>query len=322
MEADHAANLLLQRVNAAMPGVSRREKGQQTRFPIFILLAVFSSASFVVLSHYFHVGSLGQISSSIRAIKLRLQRRVSRNASVGWSSQYDTAGDQNISTFGGSFKGGVAHGLERQQLLQSASSEYHKANVKTSLPALTRSLLPGTQEKCYNENEPDPWPFYRVMKDDQGKRREWPGTGWNSLNMSMDDPVFKRDFRFYMYDEGPFNTTLHEQCYKSRVKMAANMSDIDFRIPSFKRMYFTEPALWPAFRLRLPDTKKNICIQLLSCLIAVLNVKLLILHGGVPLHSCHGVTKCVHLTFGMGRSHELRTLDPEQASLFIITYSL
>eukprot|EP00283_Hemiselmis_rufescens_P024587 CAMPEP_0173463458 /NCGR_PEP_ID=MMETSP1357-20121228/68300_1 /TAXON_ID=77926 /ORGANISM="Hemiselmis rufescens, Strain PCC563" /LENGTH=541 /DNA_ID=CAMNT_0014431271 /DNA_START=144 /DNA_END=1766 /DNA_ORIENTATION=- len=97
----------------------------------------------------------------------------------------------------------------------------------------------------------DPWPFYKVMKASRGDVREYPAVGWlgDAKNLlTLDDARFRSDFRFYIHDDGVFNTSQVEDCYLRKMGIKRDLSNVDWKLPVFKRMYLAEPAIWPVLR--------------------------------------------------------------------------
>lgn len=164
------------------------------------------------------------------------------------------------------------------------SGEFPRGKIEQSIPA-SNGVVSGTGKDARKAGEEagadanthhgrncsapteDPWPFYRIMKLE---KREWPSVGWAGGPLSVEDKDFRKDFRFYMYDDKDefVNTSQVEKCYRDKAGIKQDMSNIDSRIPVFKRMYAAELAIWPVLR-----------------------------------------------------THALRTNNPKEASLFIISYS-
>lgn len=54
------------------------------------------------------------------------------------------------------------------------------------------------------------------IKDDS--KWPWPATGWNSYQgQGADDPKFAKDFKYYLYDDGPMDMRAAEDCMRVRV---------------------------------------------------------------------------------------------------------
>lgn len=94
-----------------------------------------------------------------------------------------------------------------------------------------------------------PWPMYRLTDSSLGIRPRFP---WGS-GKGLDEEGFKNGFRFYLYDEGPFNMSGAEDCFRAKWKLPPRGSKepfegLDSKMSHENRMYLLELFLWQSIR--------------------------------------------------------------------------
>lgn len=105
-----------------------------------------------------------------------------------------------------------------------------------------------------------PWPMYRLTDGSLGIRPRFP---WGSTS-GLDDEGFRQGFRFYLYEDGPFNMTDFEDCFRAKWKLPARGSRLPFegldsKMSHENRMYLLEIFLWQSIRdhpMRTTDPEK------------------------------------------------------------------
>lgn len=105
-----------------------------------------------------------------------------------------------------------------------------------------------------------PWPMYRLTDGSLGIRPRFP---WGSTS-GLDDEGFKQGFRFYLYEDGPFNMTDFEDCFRAKWKLPPRGSRLPFqgldsKMSHENRMYLLEIFLWQSIRdhpMRTTDPEK------------------------------------------------------------------
>lgn len=105
-----------------------------------------------------------------------------------------------------------------------------------------------------------PWPMYRLTDGSLGIRPRFP---WGSTS-GLNDEGFQRGFRFYLYEEGPFNMTDYEDCFRAKWRLPPRGSStpfqgLDSKMSHENRMYLLEIFLWQSIKnhpMRTTDPEK------------------------------------------------------------------
>jgi hypothetical protein len=143
----------------------------------------------------------------------------------------------------------------------------HASPDKTVWPAPASKQVPSSVI-APDEDEGEPWPMYRIDTDysssppintprsaqnsSQHPRWPWPGVGWNPY-LSINDEAFSKTFKFYLYDEGPFDMREADKCWRKSRSIAPpdannSMEELDSALRLNQREYFTELFLLPTLR--------------------------------------------------------------------------
>ncbi len=130
----------------------------------------------------------------------------------------------------------------QQQQRQNSLSFPHNKDKNTTSAANQSFVIPLTWEsKCSLQAEGRPWPMYRVADDSLGVHADFP---WGSRS-GLDDPEFTDKFRFFLYEEGPFNMSDSEDCFRQKWGLPPRGSErpfegLDMKMSHENRMYLLE----------------------------------------------------------------------------------
>jgi hypothetical protein len=115
---------------------------------------------------------------------------------------------------------------------------------------------PGTSPPKCRPDSPDPWPFEKINAylhtGTEKFAGNWPAAGWRQ--MSLDNPEFRGNFRFYIYDEAPFHMQKAEACLRAMYHLppedtpASEAPKFDHQLGLVQRLYLPELSIWPVLR--------------------------------------------------------------------------
>ncbi len=140
---------------------------------------------------------------------------------------------------------------------RAVSSNRHEKNPQQKRASSMKNTERATGSGPAAPREAEPWPMYRIDTKTSAsqtihERWPWPGVGWNP-DLSIENSDFANEFKFYMYDDGPFDMRDADRCWRKSREIAPpeakdSMEELDSSLRVNQREYFTELFLLPTLR--------------------------------------------------------------------------
>ncbi len=162
--------------------------------------------------------------------QLNALKRLDESQNASKTSQSNTESTQNTNPSG------------------DASQKQESSSESSGQESSAENTAFSSEHYDHRKDAKDVYPFYKLSINDGGQPWKWPGVGWDTL--SLDDKRFTDSFRFYIQEDGVFNMTLAEQCFRRNMKIFdANDRDhphlLDEKLRLNQRQYLVELYLWP-----------------------------------------------------------------------------